>query len=244
VADAICLPELDSGLSEPRADTVSLWDLMDSELDLLKERAEDGSAVGVPFSGDWSAVACDFWVYSISSFRRGLYRAAVPLNCVVYHDSVIAVSPSDPQSPSYSLLHLLLRLSLPLVTAPPGNIGTEDSVQVMQRNAEILGRLHCLSFAAFLSEHRFLTPDFKVEEARYTNGAYILINQSETDGYETERVSLPALGFYVEHPQMTAHDALRVGNEPFTTRAFRIARSQDEKPLLESRDVLRQEFPV
>jgi hypothetical protein len=95
----------------------------------------------------------------------------------------------------------------------------------------LLNPLHRLSFAAFLSEHRFLTPDFAVEEARYTNGAYILINQSETDSYETEQVTLPPLGFYVRHPQMVAHDALRVGEEQFSTRAYRITRSQDSKPL-------------
>jgi hypothetical protein len=249
-ADAICLTELESGLSAPHADNESLWNLMDSQLEILKERAQKGSAIGASFSGDWSAVACDFWLNVITSFRRGFYRAAVPLYCVVYHDSVVAISPNDPMPSDYNFiravrfLQSVLRLSLPSVTTPSGNINDDISLQQLHCNISVLGPLHRLSFAAFLSEHRFLSPNLKVEEARYTNGAYVIVNQSDTDHYENDRVTLPPLGFYVEHPQIIAHDAVRVGAEQFNTRAFRITRSQDGKPLSASADVLRQEFPV
>jgi hypothetical protein len=107
-----------------------------------------------------------------------------------------------------------------------------------------LGPLHRLAFAAFLTAHRFLTPDYLVEEAVYSDKTRVVINQSETETYESEDLTLPPLGFYVRHAQMEAHDALRVGDRTFAPRAWRIARSQDGKPLEQSEDVLPQEFPV
>jgi hypothetical protein len=209
---------------------------MDTQLQLLKERGSSGSPVGAEFSGDWSALACDFWLDTVGPFSQGLFRASVPLASVVYHDSVVMpLSVELPSLPTKIFLVALVRLA---------TLSSRRGREAHERHVTLLGDLHRLSFAAFLSEHRFLTPDFKVEEARYTNGTYVVINQSDTETYETERVTLPPLGFYVEHPQMIAHDALRVGVETFTTRAFRVARSQDGKPLTESTDVLRQEFPV
>jgi len=79
---------------------------------------------------------------------------------------------------------------------------------------------------------------------RYSNGAHVIINASATEPFENELVSLPPLGFYAWCKEMTAHDAYRVGAETFGSRAWRIARSQDGKPLGESGDVFRQEFPV
>jgi hypothetical protein len=107
-----------------------------------------------------------------------------------------------------------------------------------------LGPLHRLTFAAFLTAHRFLTPDFLVEEAVYSDKTRVVINQSESETYNGEDLTLLPLGFYVRHAQMEAHDALRVGDRTFATRAWRIVRAQDGKPLEESEDVLRQEFQV
>jgi hypothetical protein len=238
-ADAVCLLELDPGLSASKAEDNSLWEGMDTQLGLLQEKSQTGVAVGSPYLSDWCAIACDFW--QILDFRRSVYRALIPLYSVVYHDSVIAISP-NPLTQNF--LRSMLRLSLPSVSYSSDSTNTEDGTQELKRKMDVLGPLHRLSFAAFLSEHRFLTPNLTVEEARYTNGAYILINQSDTEIYETERLTLPPLGFYVDHPQMIAHDALRVGDEQWEKRAYRIARSQDGKPLTESTDIQRQEFPV
>jgi hypothetical protein len=41
---------------------------------------------------------------------------------------------------------------------------------------------------------------------------------------------------------MIAHDALAYDDKTFATRAWRVSRSRDDKPLAESGDVLHQEF--
>ncbi|MES2464324.1 MAG: hypothetical protein V4671_27500 [Armatimonadota bacterium] len=235
-ADAICLAQLDEGISAPGEERESLWDVMENQLQILEESGSNGVPVGAEFSGDWSALACDFWLDTVGPSSKGLFRASIPLAAVIYHDSV--VMPLSVESPNLSA-HVFLSALVRLAT-----LSFIKGCEASEGHMTTLGHLHKLSFAAFLSEHRFLTPNFTVEEARYTNGAYILINQSETETFENERVTLPPLGFYVEHPQMIAHDALRVGEERFASRAFRVRRSQDGKPLTESADVLWQEFPV
>jgi hypothetical protein len=136
-------------------------------------------------------------------------------------------------------LRSLLSLSLPLY-----NTTRDEYTEWIERTRTVLGSLHRLTFTAFLTAHRFLTPDFLVEEAVYSDKTRVVINQSETEMYEGGDLTLPPLGFYVRHAQMEAHDALRVGDQTFPTRAWRIARSRDGKPLEQSEDVLRQEFPV
>ena len=239
--DAVYLSEFNHGLSPEKDNEATRWDSIESQTKEIEE-THDGIAVGGACTGDWSAIAYDFWGGMVTGLNGGRNRATVPLYSTVYHDSVIAFNNIDSSSKRRHFLRSILSLSLPAVTTPFQ--GREVLTGDLHRDISVLGPLHRLSFAAFLSEHRFLTPDFKVEEARYTNGAYILINQSETGSYENERVTLPPLGFYVEHPQMVAHDALRVGEEAFPTRAYRIARSRDGKSIIESADILRQEFSV
>ena len=230
----------------PEQTGTDFWNAQEAEIKRWEGRSANQSLVGVLGKVDWAGIAVDFWFQRFTYYNRG---AAVPLESVVYHDSVISLVPMSSKGP-FRFLRALLQIAAPFYVAGAvtldsrrGAFATQKREQI-RRTYAVLGPLNRLSFAAFLSEHCFLTPDFKVEEARYTNGAYILINQSETDSYENERVTLPPQGFYVEHPQMVAHDASRVGEEQFPTRAYRIARSRDGKPLMESEDVLRQEFPV
>ena len=71
----------------------------------------------------------------------------------------------------------------------------------------------------------------------------MIINSGDTP-YETADLVLPPLGFYAEHAQMVAHDALRAGSETFVARAWRVALARDGKALAASTDVERLEFPV
>lgn len=232
------------------------WDDLDTRVQRLASTSEQGRIVGSRGGCDWSAIACDFWTEQLGIFDVCEYQVypptpAAPLYAAVYHDSVI----SYPQPLNWGqddtgrdqFLAALLSLSPPAYYLKAAFLEGATGAKmrdIIRRTYAVLSHLHRLSFSSFLNAHRFLTPDFLVEEARYTNGARVVINQSEKDDYVAGDLHLPPLGFYAEHPQMVAHDARRVGAESFPTRAWRIARSRDDRPLAESGDVLRQEFPV
>ena len=82
-----------------------------------------------------------------------------------------------------------------------------------------------------------------MEEAIYSDKTRVVINQSATDSYEAAELVLPPGGFYVTHARLEAHDALRVGAQAFSTRAWRLARSLDGKALSASEQIERQELP-
>jgi hypothetical protein len=233
----------------------SRWDDMDARLERFASLRTVFPLVDTSGTCDWSALAAHSWDVPYNDPYERLWNGGVkaPLQAVVYHDSVIL--PVDFHGfPLELFLRGLLNLTVPelfLVYLYPSEscaakMSTRSDLYrtMTERICAVLLPLHKLSFAAFLNAHRFLTPDFNVEEARYTNGARVVINQSATDDYETDDLHLPPLGFYVEHAQMVAHDARRVGAEMFPARVWRIARSRDDRPLVESADVLRQEFPV
>ncbi len=143
--------------------------------------------------GDWAVPFVDLWYYTDSP-RFGV---AVPLLAVVHHDAVPLCFDTDADGDK-ALLRALLHVAPPIPgRTPPSHVG-------------ILQPLHALSVGAFLTEHRFLTPDFAVEEARYSNGLRVVLNGSATDDYETAELHLPPLGFYVFHERMVLHHAWRV----------------------------------
>ena len=229
------------------------WETIDARLSEMAALKSQYLAVGSLTGGDWSAIALDYWTQGIA--RRDPPPAAklqkavsVPLYAVVYHDSVIATAfLNERWIPRF--LSALLNLSLPhfavsqrsLDDAPKEDSGTR--YQMIQRICAVLGPLHRLTLSAFLTAHCFLTPDFKVEQAIYSDKTCIIINQSDNDIYETPELTLPPLGFYVRHAQMEAHDALRVGDTIFSTRAWRIRQARDGKPLETSGDTISGEFP-
>jgi len=223
----------------------SRWDIMDQRLQSLADAQGRFGIVGSDFGADWSAIACHYWrryFDEIGAGPLGSGYTPLPLYATVYHDAVIAY-PSNHPDPTHpeEFLRSLLSVSPPLLYLDCTAENRTDWA-AQERAYAVLAPLHRLCFPAFLTEHRFLTPDYLVEEARYSNGAYVLVNQSETDAYENEQFLIPPLGFYAEHAQMIAYDALRVGGQTFETRAFRIRRSRDEKPLAESAYILSQEF--
>jgi hypothetical protein len=254
-AEGFILDVAYNGLQEDKrpAHRQSRWDDMENRLGLINTAHASFPVVGTLGSADWSAVAVDFWWlgspnWSFPKDRRWAFSTPeVPLSAVVYHDSVVqydfhGLAPLS----NNDFLRYLLRLSPP--TFRFYYRGTGDAKEKVDayyyRVCTVLTSLHRLTFPAFMTAHRFLTPNFEVEEAVYSDKTRIVINQSRTESYENEELSLPPGGFYVRHPQLKAHDALRVGETTFETRAWRVTRSQDEKPLETSADVLRQEFPV
>ena len=226
--------------SQPLMDIPSRWEDMAEKLGGIQQLVSKYRAIGSEGLNDWAALALDFWRLP-KTVATPLWRSPLPLLAVVYHDSVVAVGDLDDESPT-AILRCLLNLALPCFAL--GLSVSSEHWDQRARVVAVLGPLHQLTFSAFLTEHRFLTPDFKVEEAVYSDKTRIVINTSETEPFERDGLHLPPLGFYARHAQMEAHFALRVGTEMFATRAWRIRGARDGRRLEESADVLEQEFPV
>ena len=233
----------------------SRWDDMDRRMDLIALAHEYFPVFGSEAGCDWSAIVCDYWEgvlsdpYEAEDRQEDAFGSVrVPLYAAVYHDAVVGYPhPSHalrPERPKRFLRSLRALCPPCYVLDKVSYLDPATGIrEYVRRTCAVLAPLHRLSFPAFLAEHRFLTPDFAVEEARYSNGARVLINIGDAP-FETEEIALPPLGFLAAHPQFVAHDALRLGNETFSTRAWRVARSGDDKPLTESQNVRQQEFPV
>ena len=223
----------------------SRWDFIEQNMQELENLKQHAQLIVQPSHWEWLAIAADF---TIESWRenRGIYRILqnVPLTSVVYRDSVVAFG-GCAHFGRYLFLQSLLRLSPPQLALPTGFYDAGDEfIPALKPQLAILCSLHALTFPAFLTAHAFLTPDFLVEEAFYSDKTYILINQSETEAYDAGEFLLPPGGFYVRHPQFEAHDALRVGTVEFTKRAWRVRRSLDSKPLEQSESIEEREFDV
>lgn len=226
------------------------WEAMEARLQEMNAAQKRGQIVGAKFGPDWTAIACDFWralMWPADDMLPSPKARFAPLYAVVYHDSVVALGPNEPElgEARHLFLRSLLNLSPPMYYLSPKfysdpQSGARDWVQ---RSYAVLSPLHQLTFTAFLTEHRFLTPDYKVEEAVYSDKTRIVINQSDTSEYASDGLHLPAGGFYVRHSQIEAHDALRVGSETFDTQGWRIWRTRDGQPLETSSDIEQREFP-
>ncbi len=219
----------------------SRWDEMEERLKLAEEARRLQVPLGTRGKSDWVTSAVDYMDSgNYSPGQSGFESVSVPLHAVVYHDCVI--------TPLFFAQHLTgTFLGALLCLSPPKYYidvsRKEPDLPLIKRTYAVLGHLHKFCWASFLTSHEFLTLDHAVQEARYSNGAHVIINTNLFAPFENEFVSLPPLGFYASCKEMTAHDAYRVGPENFETRAWRIARSQDGKPLVESGNVIQQEFP-
>ncbi|WP_395140379.1 hypothetical protein [Armatimonas sp.] len=219
-------------------DRLCRWDRMEHRLGLIEATRKKFCVVGISYGwGDWAAFAVDFCLgLETPGDFSVFWGSSVPLHSVVWRDSVLfpyRVSTKEPNS----FLQALLRLAVPLFDNP-----YEFTESFYEAVCAILCPLHALTFPAFLTAHKFLTPDFLVEEAYYSDKTQVIINQSETDAYDAGEYLLPPGGFYVRHPQFEAHDALRVKGVEFPQRAWRVRRSLDSKPLEQSGELEEREF--
>ncbi len=207
------------------AQQTNRWQAIDDAMKVAKDVPSSEVSIST-LSGDWATPLLDIWFYLVWQ-PLGI---TVPLLSVVHHDTVPICIPMGADEEYF--LRALLYIA-PLLPSDKD-----------ERIVSILRPLHRLSLGAFLTAHRFLTPDFAVEEAVYSDGARIVINQSMTDDYVGNDLHLPPLGFYVAHKEMVAHHAVRVGGETFDGSAWRVRRARDGKPLADSGDVLVEESPV
>ncbi|WP_309714330.1 hypothetical protein [Armatimonas sp.] len=208
--------ELQSGLHTE----INRWEFMETQL-----TQAEGQQLVITGAGDWAYFAADAWMHKL---RPDFPETSipVPLFSVVYRDSILLYT-------YQVVLSSILRMK------PIFLLFERETPE-----ARLLADLHALTFPAFLTAHKFLTPDFLVEEAFYSDKTRVVINKSETETYETDDLLLPPGGFYVRHPQFEAHDALRVRTVDFPKRAWRVRRSLDGKPLEQSEQIEEREFEV
>lgn len=203
------------------------WLAMEEQAQEAREGGAKDVLIFADLGGDWAAPFVDVWQH-VASPRFGV---AVPLVAVVHHDTTPLCFDTHADK-GRLFLRALLHLSPPLRPHTlPAPIG-------------ILHALHKLSHGAFLTEHRFLTADFAVEEARYSNGVRVVINARATEDYETDDLHLPPLGFIASHPGTVAFYAFRIGTERFDGAAWHLRKSQEGTRQGESGGVREDRYPV
>lgn len=168
------------------------WAAMDAHLDYLRRAKEAFAIVGTRGAGDWSAIGCDFWTnrfWPRGGSKRSEDHLTAPLSSVVYHDSVVtyAYPPLHPDQPR-RFLRALLTLGPPSFQLGASCLACDTDVarrmrQYARETCAVLCPLHKKSFASFLVAHQFLTDDGLVEEAIYSNGIRVVVNQSSAEPY-------------------------------------------------------------
>jgi hypothetical protein len=109
---------------------------------------------------------------------------------------------------------------------------------------EILSPLNELTARVRMTQHRFLTPDRKVQQSTFSEGAdavVVVVNAGDTPFTYTSRsggtVELPPYGFIAESRTFAAFHALSYGGLRYTAPAMFTLRSLDNRPLSRSRQV-------
>ncbi len=120
------------------------------------------------------------------------------------------------------------------VFAQGGRFNPTD--RFIKNTYEVLSPLGRETGLSPMIDHRFLTPDRKVESTRFANGASITVNYGESD-FSTPRGVLPRYGFLIESPGLVAFHARSHGSVKYPQPALFVIRSLDGKPLASSAKV-------
>ena len=187
----------------------------------------------------------------------------VPLFEMVYGDaiSIYAHQSDRPRvdNPSYILDHLLYA-EMPVYQFGDHHYWTASDAAAAPRNAdpsrmvfarggrfnptdqfikntyEVLSPL-CRDTALLpMTDHRFLTPDRKVESTRFGSDVQITVNYGPAD-YATPHAVLPQWGFLIESPALVAFYARSHGSLQYAEPALFAIHSLDGKPLAASKQV-------
>jgi Family of unknown function (DUF5696) len=117
--------------------------------------------------------------------------------------------------------------------------GLNSFDRFVKNTAEILSPLNELTARSSLTEHRFLTPDRKVQRTVFGAGGdavQVIVNDSGTEfrmptDSPAGEVVLPPYGFLVNSRRFLAYLALECGGVRYETPALFTARSLDGQPL-------------
>jgi hypothetical protein len=118
-----------------------------------------------------------------------------------------------------------------MVFAQGGRFGPID--QFIKNTYEVLSPLSRVTALLPMTDHRFLTPDRKVETTRFGDDMNITVNYGEKD-YTAGDAVLPQYGFAVQSPTLVAYYARSYRNLNYAPPALFVLRSLDEKPLSSS----------
>ena len=114
----------------------------------------------------------------------------------------------------------------------------------LKNTYEILSPLNELTARMRMTQHRFLTPDRKVQQSTFGEGAdavVVVVNEGSTPFTYISRASgtveLPPYGFIAESRTFVAFHALSYGGLRYTAPVVFTLRSLDNRPLSRSRQV-------
>jgi hypothetical protein len=221
----------DNALNLPEFQSENYWTEMEEvfERDIFQEKA-------ILFSrnqNDWLNSKIDVLIHKSNGNPSDIKEIIpVPLHNVVYHDSVLIGFKIDKCSLMY--LKCILNSGFPIayffekemIVASCYEWGPRAK-RLTYRMQKIMSLINHVNFTSFAIAHRFLNNEFYVQEIEYSNKMKIVVNFNTEEEYSHESYSLPPLGFLVTHPELIAHDALRIGEETFATRAWRVRRGEE-----------------
>jgi len=185
----------------------------------------------------------------------------VPLFEIVYGDaiSIYAHQSDRPRvdNPGYILDHVLYA-EMPVyqfgdhhywtsAQTAPRNLDSSRAVfarggrfnptdQFIKNTYEVLSPLGRTTALLPMTDHRFVTPDRKVESTRFGADVHITVNYGASD-YAAQGAVLPQWGFLIESPGLVAFYARSYGGLEYGEPALFVIRSLDGKRLASSKQV-------
>jgi hypothetical protein len=118
-----------------------------------------------------------------------------------------------------------------LVFARGGRFGLID--QFIKNTYEVLSPLSRVTALLPMTDHRFLTPDRKVEATRFGDNVNITVNYGAED-FTARGAVLPQYGFVVESPTLVALYARSYGQLKYAEPTLLVMNSLDGQPLSSS----------
>ena len=167
---------------------------------------EKGLIAGGEAGIDWAVEYVPFFeglpgdsVGYFSGVESARFGISAPLFNLVYHDAVICYwqhgQPFGREDHENHVLHDLL-------SGQPSSWSLvreqwQDLLPLIKQCYEILGRLHRRTAHAEMTNHKFLTPDYMVQESSFEDGTRVMINYGITT-YEKEGIRIAPKGFIVD----------------------------------------------
>jgi len=126
-----------------------------------------------------------------------------PLFNLVYHDAIANFGKiQDPDNDitmngdfrTKSLRNILHGNGTLIFFAPYEYEGMRDMIRIAN---ELVAPIHRETFYEELIDHEYLSPDFKVQRSRFSNGVEVIVNLGPVDQTIEDGQTIPAYGYYV-----------------------------------------------
>jgi ActR/RegA family two-component response regulator len=211
--------------------------------------SEEGREWGIPHSDYFEGLMGHRTRYQ----RPNDNDIVIPLFKLVYNDAIPLYShQSDrpkPDNPNYILDHILYA-AMPVYYFPnhrywtdpaqefrPGSDAGARMVfakggkfnlvdQFIKNTYEVLSPLNRIAGVLPMNDHRYLTPDRKVETTRFGGDLQVTVNYGAAD-YRMKNAVLPQYGFLIESPKLVAFHATSYGGKTWTEPTLLVAHTLD-----------------